>query len=79
MENAGRTIAEINLRKTISDCGIGTPATRAEIITSLIRDGYAERIKKHLVPTEKGKLLISKVDPSCVTPFLRPKWKKSLI
>lgn len=78
MENAGRTIAEINLRKTISDCGIGTPATRAEIITSLIRDGYAERIKKHLVPTEKGKLLISKVDPSLCDAVLTAKMEEKL-
>lgn len=78
MENAGRTIAEINLRKTISDCGIGTPATRAEIITSLIQDGYAERIKKHLVPTEKGKLLISKVDPSLCDAILTAKMEEKL-
>lgn len=78
MENAGRTIAEINLRKTISDCGIGTPATRAEIITSLIRDGYAERIKKHLIPTEKGKLLISKVDPSLCDAVLTAKMEEKL-
>jgi DNA topoisomerase-3 len=37
--------------------GLGTPATRAEIIEKLIRTGYVKRERKQLTSTEKGQLL----------------------
>lgn len=54
MENAGREIADIDSRKAISDCGIGTPATRASIIETLLLRDFIRREKKTLLPTEKG-------------------------
>lgn len=54
MENAGREIADTDTRKAISDCGIGTPATRAGIIETLLLRDFIRREKKTLLPTEKG-------------------------
>lgn len=38
--------------------GLGTPATRASIIEKLVKDGFVERTKDHLIPTEDGMKLI---------------------
>ena len=46
-------------RQALKDCGIGTPATRAAIIETLLRREYMVRVKKSLVPTEKGLALYS--------------------
>lgn len=54
MENAGKEIDDEQLRQSIKDCGIGTPATRAAIIETLLARDYAKREKKNLIPTEKG-------------------------
>ncbi len=54
MENAGKEVEDKNSRKAMSDCGIGTPATRASIIETLILRDYITRNKKQLIPTEKG-------------------------
>ena len=54
MENAGREIEDTDTRKAISDCGIGTPATRASIIETLLLRDFIRREKKTLLPTEKG-------------------------
>lgn len=60
METAGREgIEDEEARQALKDCGIGTPATRAAIIETLIRREYVTRIKKSLVPTEKGLALYS--------------------
>ncbi len=54
METAGKDIAEEALREAIKDQGLGTPATRAAIISTLLKREYVERSGKALVPTEKG-------------------------
>ena len=54
MENADREIEDTDSRKAISDCGIGTPATRASIIETLLLRDFIRREKKTLLPTEKG-------------------------
>lgn len=54
MEHAGRELEDADSRKAISDCGIGTPATRASIIETLILRDFIRRDKKTLLPTEKG-------------------------
>jgi DNA topoisomerase-3 len=54
MENAGKEIDDGELRHSLKDCGIGTPATRAAIIETLLARDYIKREKKMLVPTEKG-------------------------
>lgn len=59
METAGKEIEDDTLRQAIKDCGIGTPATRATIIETLLKREYMVRVKKTLVPTEKGLALYS--------------------
>ena len=54
MENAGREVEDAESKKAMAECGIGTPATRANIIETLILRDYIRREKKAIVPTEKG-------------------------
>ena len=54
MENAGKEVKEDDKRKAMAECGIGTPATRANIIETLILRDYIRRDKKSIIPTEKG-------------------------
>lgn len=54
MENAGRKLEKEEERKILHDIGIGTPATRASIIETLLTRNYIQRDKKTLIPTEKG-------------------------
>lgn len=54
MENAGKDIEETEQRKILKNIGIGTPATRASIIETLIHRGYIKRDKKSIIPTDKG-------------------------
>ena len=54
MENAGKGVKEDDKRKAMAECGIGTPATRANIIETLILRDYIRRDKKSIIPTEKG-------------------------
>ena len=54
MENAGREVEDVESKKAMAECGIGTPATRANIIETLILRDYIRREKKAIVPTEKG-------------------------
>ena len=61
METAGKEIEDEELRQSLKECGIGTPATRAAIIETLFSREYMVRQKKSLVPTEKGLALYSVV------------------
>lgn len=54
MENAGREVEDDAMRKAMDSSGIGTPATRANIIETLLLREYIKREKKSLVPTDKG-------------------------
>lgn len=54
MESAGKGLENGDYRKSLSDTGIGTPATRASIIETLFTREYIKRTGKSLVPTEKG-------------------------
>lgn len=54
MESCGKNLDEAELRDSLKDIGIGTPATRASIIETLFSRDYVRREKKNLVPTEKG-------------------------
>ena len=54
MENAGREVEDAESKKAMAECGIGTPATRANIIETLILRDYIRREKKAIIPTEKG-------------------------
>lgn len=54
MELAGKEVEDETAQQTMKECGIGTPATRAAIIETLLSRSYVERNKKTLVPTAKG-------------------------
>ncbi|MCM1151653.1 MAG: DNA topoisomerase [Alistipes sp.] len=54
METAGRELADEAEREAMKDSGIGTPATRAAIIETLLTRDYIRREKKSLLPTDKG-------------------------
>ena len=54
MENAGKDVKDTESKKAMAECGIGTPATRANIIETLILRDYIRRDKKSIIPTEKG-------------------------
>lgn len=54
METAGRELTDEAEREVMKDSGIGTPATRAAIIETLLARDYIRREKKSLVPTDKG-------------------------
>ena len=54
MENAGKEVEDAESKKAMAECGIGTPATRANIIETLILRDYIRRDRKSILPTEKG-------------------------
>ena len=54
MENAGKELENAELKASMKDAEIGTPATRAAIIETLFARQYIVREKKNLVPTDKG-------------------------
>ncbi len=59
MESAGKEIDDEEARMLMKGSGIGTPATRASIIETLMKRGFAKREKKSIVPTDSGIALIS--------------------
>jgi DNA topoisomerase-3 len=54
LETAGKEIDDEELRYAMKESGLGTPATRASIIETLLKRNYISREKKNLVPTETG-------------------------
>lgn len=78
MEHAGKSIEDTELRSAIRDCGLGTPATRAGTIESIIRTGYVKRQGKTLIPTEKGMQLIAILNDRITSPELTAHWEQML-
>ena len=78
METAGRTLDEKELADAMGESGLGTPATRAEILETLLARGYAERSGKALSATEKGIRLIGLVPGSVKSPVLTGQWEARL-
>lgn len=78
METCGKKITDRNLREAMKDRGLGTPATRAGIIESIIKNGYIERKKKTLVPTEKAFKFISVCNDNIKNPELTASWEQKL-
>ncbi|MHB8916795.1 MAG: DNA topoisomerase III [Desulfocucumaceae bacterium] len=92
MESPGKFIEDEELRETIKErghtsyggmspingSGLGTPATRADIIEKLLHTNYIERSGKELAPTSKGFQLIKIVAPELRSPELTAQWEQSL-
>ncbi len=83
MENAGQLIEEEELREQIKGSGIGTSATRAEIIRKLVRIGYLNLNKKTQVlsPEAIGEMVfevVSMTVPALLNPKMTASWEKGL-
>jgi DNA topoisomerase III len=78
METAGRTLDDKELSDAMKDSGLGTPATRAEIIETLLRRAYVERRGKALAATGKGERLIELVHPQVKSPAMTGHWEAQL-
>ena len=78
MENAGRFIENQTLRRSIAQGGLGTPATRAEIIEKLISSYYIERKGRELIPTSRGTELLELVPEQLRSPELTARWEDRL-
>ena len=83
MENAGKLIEDEELREQIKGAGIGTSATRAEIIKKLEKIKYIEINNKTQIiqPTKKGEIIYDVVNnsmPDMLNPKLTASWEKGL-
>jgi DNA topoisomerase-3 len=79
LETAGKEIEDEELRYAMKDSGLGTPATRASIIETLIKRDYITREKKNLVPTETGLNVYHVVkDQKIAQAELTGNWEKRL-
>jgi DNA topoisomerase-3 len=78
MEHAGRFIEDKELRASIAQGGIGTPATRAEIIEKLLSHYYIERRGRTLYPTPRGLELLELVPGDLRSPELTARWEQRL-
>ena len=80
METAGKLVDDDELAQAMKERGLGTPATRAEIIETLIRREYIERVGKELTPTPKGMHVVKMLDEHPLTrPDLTGDWEKQLL
>src|ERR671938_629428 len=79
METAGKLVDDEELREAMKERGLGTPATRAETIETLIRREYVERAARELHPTPKGLQVITMLEAHPLTsPELTGGWEKRL-
>lgn len=79
LETSGKEIEDEELRYAMKDTGLGTPATRASIIETLITREYIIREKRNLVPTSKGLAVYDVVkDQKIAQAELTGQWEKRL-
>lgn len=77
MENAGRLVEDKELKKFMGN-GLGTPATRADIIEKLLKNNYIIRDNKYLRPTSKGRELVRICPDELTSADLTGKWETKL-
>ncbi len=79
MEHPGKFVDNKALKETLeSTSGLGTPATRADIIEKLFNTFYVERRGKEIYPTSKGIQLIGLVPEDLKSPELTARWEQQL-
>ncbi len=79
MEAAGKWVEDDTLREALKERGIGTPATRAAIIETLLRRNYIRREKKQIRATDMGRCLIALIqDPLLKSPEMTGEWEEQL-
>lgn len=80
MESCGKDVADDKAREALRDIGIGTPATRASIISTLVKRDYIRRSGKSIVPTDKGMALYEAVKDMLVADAgMTGSWEDSLL
>ncbi len=79
MEKAGRNLDDASLKRALKGSGLGTPATRASILQTLVQRGYVLRKGKQLLATEKGHALIDTLPSGELkSAELTGRWEKRL-
>lgn len=79
MDTAGKLVEEVELREALKEKGLGTPATRAAIIETLLKRKYVQREKKNLVATDLGRYLVAIVqETNLKSPELTGEWESKL-
>ena len=79
MQSAGRELADEELKGAMKDCGLGTPATRANIIETLLKRAYVQRSRNILQPTAKGIELIQSIRAENLkSPRMTGEWEARL-
>ena len=79
METAGKLVTDEALKEALKERGLGTPATRAAIIETLLARGYITREKKALAATDAGRYLVALVrDRSLKSAELTGEWEAKL-
>jgi DNA topoisomerase-3 len=79
MEAAGKWVDDDTMREALKERGIGTPATRAAIIETLLRRNYIRRDKKQIRATDMGRCLIALIqDPLLKSPEMTGEWEEKL-
>jgi DNA topoisomerase III len=79
METAGKLVDDEELREAMKDSGLGTPATRAETIETLIRREYVERVGRDIQATPKGIQVVTMLEEHKLTsPELTGDWEHKL-
>ena len=79
MESCGKEIEETDISDALKECGIGTPATRANIIETLIAREYMIRLNKQLIPTEKGLFIYDLLKDKQITDVaMTGRWEQTL-
>jgi len=76
MENPSKFVSDQKLKETIRQGGLGTPATRADIIEKLLSSYYIDRKGKELIPTTAGIELIRIVPKMLKSPELTAQWEQ---
>ena len=80
MESCGKDITDEKAREAVRDIGIGTPATRAAIIATLVKRDYIRRSGKSIVPTDKGLALYDAVKDMLVADVgMTGSWENTLL
>jgi DNA topoisomerase-3 len=79
METAGKLVEDEKLREALKEKGLGTPATRAAIIETLLERGYISRDKRTLAATDLGRYLVALIqDRGLKSPELTGEWEAKL-
>jgi len=79
MQSAGKELDDEELKGAMKDCGLGTPATRANIIETLLKRAYVERKRSILQPTAKGLELIAGIQAEALkSPQLTGEWEAQM-